>query len=119
MNWLQQYYDIRVKRLALQHEADILEQQEKDILYELTKDLSPEQPEHRFMEEGFRFKATRKIVPNVTSWDKTLNYIRAEAAVDLLQKRLTESAVKARWDNGVTIPGIEQDIKWPVIITKD
>lgn len=119
MNKLQQFYEIRAKRLALNREADMLEQQEKDILYELTKDLNPAQAEHKYTDGDYSFKAKRKVFPRVDSWEQALNYIRAEAAVDLLQRRLTESAVILRWENGVTIPGVEKDIKWPVTVSKD
>ena len=118
MNLLQQYYELREKRLTLQHEADRIEQQEKDILYELTKDLNPDQEVYTRVYGQFNMKATRKIVPSVFDWELALAYIRAEAATDLLQRRLTESAVKARWDNGVTVPGIEKSIKWPVVVTR-
>jgi hypothetical protein len=33
-------------------------------------------------------------------------YIREHGALDLLQRRLTESAVKLRWDDGIQIPGV-------------
>lgn len=119
MNLLEQYHTLRTQRLALNAEADRLEQLEKDILYELTKDLNSEHDSYTKKESGYTFKATRKIVPNVVAWDQTLDYIRAEAAVDLLQKRLTESAVIARWNNQVAVPGIEKVVKWPVKVTKD
>lgn len=120
MNLLQEYYNLREKRLALQHEADRLEQLEKDILYELTKDLNAEQEVYnlKYEDSPYLGKATRKITPTVFDWEETLRWIRAEAALDLLQRRLTESAVKLRWDNGVTIPGIMKSVKWGLTVNR-
>jgi hypothetical protein len=44
----------------------------------------------------------------VGGWPAVLDYIIANKATDLFQKRLTASAVKARWDEGEVIVGIEK-----------
>lgn len=114
---LKDFYELREKRLALQHEVDRLEQLEKDILYDLTKDLNPEN-KYSGQHGGYIFKANPKVIPTVTKWEDVLAYIRAEHALDLLQRRLTESAVKTRWDNGIIVPGIDKTTKWSVTVTK-
>jgi hypothetical protein len=47
-----------------------------------------------------------------------LEYIKATGSVDLLQKRVTESAVKLRWDAGVSLPGVEKTTKDVITVTK-
>ena len=116
-NQLQLYFETRQRRLKLQREADELEQQEKDILYELTKTYTTAQVDHK--ESGFRLKAVRKEVPLVTDWAATLEYVKTTGQVDLLQKRLTDSAVKARWDNGIDVPGVTRTSKYTVTITQE
>lgn len=115
-NKLQLYFETRQRRLKLQREADDLEQQEKDILYELTKQF--EQPKVTIVVGGFVLKAERKQVALVTDWAAVLQHIKATGEVDLLQKRLTESAVKARWDNQVQIPGVEAAHNYTVTINQ-
>jgi len=44
--------------------------------------------------------------PVPESWDDIYDYIETNDAFDLLQRRLSVTAVKERWDAGVTIPGI-------------
>ena len=44
--------------------------------------------------------------PVILDWSALEIFIRAHNAVDMLQKRLTESAVKLRWDDGVQVPGV-------------
>ncbi len=113
----EQYYALRKKRLSLQREADKLEQAEKDIAYELTKNLS--QPKYTGQEGVYTFKAERKMTALATNWEAILGFVKSTGQVDLLQKRLTESAVKARWDDGVVIPGVEPAFKYVVTITKE
>jgi hypothetical protein len=47
-----------------------------------------------------------KVKPYISDYTALEGYIREHGALDLLQKRLTESAVKLRWDDGVAIPGV-------------
>jgi len=50
------------------------------------------------------YKSTEEPVGE--DWPAIHQFIRDNDAVDLLHKRLTVAAVKLRWDDGVTIPGI-------------
>lgn len=49
-----------------------------------------------------------KIVPTASNWDEIYGYIVEHNAWDLLQKRVGMAAARARWDDGITIPGISQ-----------
>jgi hypothetical protein len=44
--------------------------------------------------------------PYIVDYSQLEQYIIDNKATDLLQKRLTESAVKARWDDDIQIPGV-------------
>jgi len=44
--------------------------------------------------------------PIVTDWGKLYDFIKQHGAFDLLQKRITESAVELRWADDVAIPGV-------------
>jgi hypothetical protein len=117
-NLCEQYHTLREKRLALQREADLLEQQEKDILYEITKSWNLANEGYSGYEGGYAYKGVRKLVALPINWEAILQHVRQSGDVDLLQKRLTESAVKARWDAGFTVPGVDKSFKWNVIIVK-
>ena len=58
------------------------------------------------VEEADGAKIVRKQKPFISDWAALNNYIREHDATDLLQKRLTESAVKLRWEDGVAVPGV-------------
>ncbi len=117
-NILQTIFDLREQRLALQRQADKLEQQEKDLMYTLTTDMVASEVTEANGEGGYTAKLKTVNAPLVQDWPATLEYIRATGQVDLLQKRLTDSAVKARWDSGVDIPGVDKTVKHTVTITK-
>lgn len=60
-------------------------------------------------------KIEEKVKPYISDFGQLEGYIKEHGALDLLQKRLTESAVKLRWDDGIQIPGVgvltEQKLK--------
>lgn len=49
-----------------------------------------------------------KVVPTVGDWSAVYQYITENNAFDLLQKRVGMTAARARWDDGIEIPGISQ-----------
>jgi hypothetical protein len=116
-NILRQLFEMREQRLTLQRQVDKMEQDEKDLMYTLTNSMVSDDV---LTSTTDGFVAKRKTVnsPIVQDWAATLDYIKTTGQVDLLQKRLTESAVKARWDSGVDIPGVDKLVKHTVTITK-
>lgn len=111
------YYTKRADRLALQKQVDSLKQEEDDLMYEITKELNANS---LFELKYDNFVVTRTVKPasNVTDWPALLEYIKATGSVDLLQKRVSESAVKLRWDAGVTLPGVDKTTKDSITVTK-
>lgn len=46
-------------------------------------------------------------VADVTDWDSYYAYIAKKKAWDLLQRRPSITALRARWDDGEMVPGVE------------
>ncbi len=95
----------RSKRLSLQREADLLEQEEKALTNALIEYLIKHGADN-FYEDDYVATLVTTDEPLVDSWPKLLDYIVENGAVDLLQKRLAVSAVKARWKDNVNLPGV-------------
>lgn len=100
----------RKERLELQRKADLLEQEEKALAEELIQfmvtsgmDETRDGADVAYLHESQE--------PTATFWPAILDYIIENKAPDLLQKRLTASAVKLRWKEGEIIPGIESVTK--------
>lgn len=49
--------------------------------------------------------------PTVKDWTKFYEYIVANDALDMLERRPSKVAIKARWDDGKSVPGVD---KFPV-----
>ena len=109
---------VRQERLKLQRQVDKLEQEEKDLLYQIQKDMVAARKGEAYF-GGYTVSVKSKDAPVPTDWPAILAYIIANNSTDLLQRRLTESAVKARWDRGIDIPGIDKSVKYQVTITKE
>lgn len=101
---IKNYLRIRASRLELTKQANLLQKEEDKLAAEILL-LVPQLGEIR--EGGFTLRRKTKVKPAVGDWFKFYEYIRANNAFDLLHKRVTDSAVKLRWDDKVQIPGVE------------
>ena len=61
---------------------------------------------------------TSKQVPTVTDWDAVFEYVHKNKSYDMLQRRLSDAAVQARWEDGKKIPGVEPYEAKSLSITK-
>jgi len=96
----------RTERLKLNNRAAILEQEEKNIQALLLKNGVP-----AGIYGNLALSSKFKDVPKCDDWTQLHNYVIANNAPELLQKRLTESAVMERINAGEHIPGISLDTK--------
>jgi hypothetical protein len=48
-----------------------------------------------------------KTIPRVADWDKLYAFVKKTGSFDLLQRRLTDSAIQERWEAGKSVPGVE------------
>ena len=96
----------RNARLALEGEAAKLKVREDSIADELKAANVTDGVYGKFS-----LKATTKKVPRCTDWAGFHAYIKETGNFDMLHKRLTETAVMARVDNGEYVPGITTDDK--------
>ena len=105
-----QYADVRERRLAMAREVDKLDTEEKQLKAQLISMLVTA---NATAIGGQRMIVT--LVPKekavAEDWDLVHKYIVAEDAWDIMQKRLTETAIKLRWEEGIIVPGVA---KFPV-----
>lgn len=60
---------------------------------------------------NYRVELSQEDQPTVKDWQKLYTYITKNQAFDLLERRVSKAAVKARWEDGKTVPGVD---KFPV-----
>lgn len=99
------YHDYRTRRLALEKEARALQSRENALKAELIYAMT--QGVEIVSGRTVTLTHTQKPKHQANDWEAIHKYIYEENAIDLVQRRLTESAVTARLEDGITIPGIE------------
>jgi hypothetical protein len=92
-------------RAQLDRESKMIKAEEDDMRAKLMQEMA-EQGLSSVGVGAFEVKITQLQKPIVMDWSLLEEYIREHVALDLLQRRLTESAVKLRWDDGVAVPGV-------------
>jgi hypothetical protein len=104
------YLTARQARLAADKVAAELKKSEDALKGQIEKSMH-EAGMTDYKGDTVRVQIEREYKPTVNDWGQVHLFIRENDAWDLVQKRLTESAVKSRWEDNISIPGIE---KFPV-----
>lgn len=99
-------YKTREARLALQKQVDELTSRESAIKEHLINNL-PKSDASGVAGKLARVTIVTKVIAQVKDWDKLYAYIKKNNAFEFLQRRLTDTAIKERWDNGKEVPGVE------------
>jgi len=95
----------RDARLAVEHEVRELKKREDDAYQKLQEAMTSSG--YFTLSDGLiTARIDTKQKPYIVDYGALEQYIVENKALDLLQKRLTESAVKLRWDDGIHIPGV-------------
>jgi hypothetical protein len=58
------------------------------------------------------------VVPEIKDWDKLYAYISRTKGWDILQRRLSVTALRGRWDANKVVPGVESKTIYKLSIKK-
>ena len=113
------YFTTREQRLAMDRKAAELKEQERNIKAALIKHMREED----VGSIGGRIVTTglvHKVKPGAADWDEIYGWIlnAGPEGFSILQRRLTEGAVKEHWDNDDNIPGIVEVDIYDLSVTK-
>lgn len=117
MNIVEQYLELKVRRLAASKEVQKMEEQESELKQAIITALREGKPE-LLGSSASRVSLSTKYKPVAEDWAKIYQFIGKHNAFELLQRRLTESAVMERLNDGQTIPGINKFPVFDISITK-
>lgn len=110
-------YATRVKRLEAEKEIKALKTQEVAYRVRIKQMLDAAS-----LEAGSGKTATTSVCyttePNAKDWPAIYQYIVENDAFDMMQRRLSATAVRDRWNDGIIIPGIEKYDTWDLSLTK-
>lgn len=100
-----EYADIRQRRLALEKDVEKLKEEESALKATLLEALVKTGAGGL---GGKRFRVTHKVksVPQVQDWDAFYSHIRETGEFELLQRRVSSTAVSERWEAGEAVSGV-------------
>lgn len=99
-------FELRNKRLAMQKEVDAVAAEETALKNHIIENL-PKSEASGVAGKLARVTVVTKQIPQVKDWDAFYKYVKKTGSFDLMQKRLTDAAIKERWEAGKEIPGVE------------
>lgn len=67
--------------------------------------------------QGHSVSMHKKVHPAISDWTEFYKYVSETGSFDLLQKRLSSTAFKDRWNSGDAIPGATSAEVWELSIT--
>jgi hypothetical protein len=99
-------FELRNKRLAEQKKVDDIESEEKALKAHIIENL-PKSEASGVAGKFARVTVVTKQVPQVKDWDAFYKYVKKTGSFDMMQKRLSDAAIKERWEAGKEVPGVE------------
>ena len=110
-------YQLRQKRLDAQKAVDAIQAEESAIKQHIIDNL-PKSEASGISGKLARVTIVKKEVPQVKDWEAFYKYIKKTNQFDLMQRRLTDTAIKERWEAGKEVPGVERFISVTVSMNK-
>jgi hypothetical protein len=99
------YYTTRQRRLDLQKKTDELDEIEKALKSYLIEALNSEES-MGMAGKIARVEIKEKEKPTITDWHQTMKWIAETESWDCIQRKLSDRAIKDRWEEGEEIPGV-------------
>lgn len=99
-------YELRNKRLEMQKAVDAVASEESALKNYIIDHL-PKSEASGVAGRLARVTVVTKEVPQVKDWEAFYKYVKRHSAFELMQRRLSDAAVKERWESGKKVPGVE------------
>lgn len=100
-------YELRQKRMEQKKLVDAIEAEEKALKEHIINTL-PKSEASGVAGKLARVTVVTKEVPQVKDWDAFHKYVKRTGAFYLMQRRLSDTAIKEIWESGKTVPGVEK-----------
>jgi hypothetical protein len=110
-------YALREMRLGIERKAKELKEEEviqRNKIFELLANLGLTKASGAVATAGIKVSN----VPLVEDWDKLHEYIKTTGEFDLMQKRISVTAWRARYDEGIEVPGVSKVEDVDISLTK-
>jgi len=112
-------YELRTQRLKLEADAEAIKKNEGALKQHFIDKLGKDQAAKGIVGEFATVRVLSEIIPVATDWESIQEFMKENDAMDLVQRRLSDKAVKERWEAGVAVPGIDKMSVGKVSVTKN
>jgi len=110
-------YALREQRLSIERKAKELKEEEvlmRNKIFEMLADLGLQKASGSVATAGIKVSQ----VPLVEDWDALWAHIQKSGEFDLVQKRISVTAWRARYEEGVETPGVSKVEDVDISLTK-
>ena len=111
-------YELKELKSEAQKAVDKIEEERKALERHVIETL-PKSAALGVAGKVARVTVVTKQVPQVKDYEPFYAFIKKNNRFDLLQKRLSEGAIKEIWDQGKTVPGVEAFTAVTISLTKN
>jgi len=114
---IDELYRQRTARIELQRKADDLREKEH-LLEQHIRGLLAAQGLESSRGKAATATVTTRTIGSVVDWARLFAYIKKTGNFDLIQRRINDTAFRARLDDGVEVPGVEAITVQSLSLTK-
>jgi hypothetical protein len=112
-----QYISIRAQRLELDRQSKVVKEAEDDLQKVIVSKMREGDMKALGAANGL-VKLHESEEPVAENWEEIWAFIKANDAWELLHKRITITAVKERWNDGVAVPGVGKSTVYKLTVSK-
>lgn len=99
-------YQLRAQRQQMQKEVDSVEAEEKAVKAHIIDNL-PKSDASGVAGKLCRVTIISKEIPQLKDDEAFFKYVKKTGRFDLMQRRLSDAAIKEIWENGKEVPGVD------------
>jgi hypothetical protein len=110
-------YKLKLEKAALNKQLDALDEKRKALEEHAYKQLNQAKLLGGKGRVG-QITKTEKDIPVIQDWAAFTRYVARTKQFDLIQRRLGEGAIKARWEDKKTVPGVGVFTRIGLSVTK-
>lgn len=111
------YISVRAQRLELDKQAEIVKQTEEDLKKTIIAKMREQEMKAVGAANGL-VKLQETEEPVAENWNELWQYIKENDAWELLHKRITTTAVRERWNDGIAVPGVGKSTVYKLSVSK-
>lgn len=114
---IDEVFDLRQERLAIQKKVDMMKAKEDGLVAALATEMEELELQEVRGEHG-KLKLSMAENAEVTSYPDLYAYIKETGSFDLLQRRVSLTGVRERWQEGNEVPGVARVLETKATLGK-